>query len=162
MPNALGRRDVAGRVAARLGAPPAAGRRALDAVLAALTEALGAGHTVTLTRFGTFAVRPIGARRVRALRGAQAGQLLTVPAHRRAGFRSGTELAKAVNPPPPAPARRPRRAAPAAGTAGAAGRHDSPAAPPAALSRPGPPGEPTPATLAARSPAAPIDHPGRG
>ena len=80
MPDALGRGDVAGRVAATLGAPPPAGRRALDAVLAGLTEALGAGHPVTLTRFGTFAVRPIGARRVRALRGAQAGQLLTVPA----------------------------------------------------------------------------------
>jgi nucleoid DNA-binding protein len=63
MPEALGRGDVAGRVAAKLGSPQAAGRRALDAVLAALTEALGAGHTVTLTRFGTFAVRPIGARR---------------------------------------------------------------------------------------------------
>ena len=73
MPNALGRRDVAGRVAARLGAPQAAGRRALDAVLAALTEALGEGHTVTLTRFGTFAVRQIGARRVRAIRGAPVG-----------------------------------------------------------------------------------------
>ena len=121
MPNALGRRDVAGRVAARLGAPPAAGRRALDAVLAALTEALGEGHTVTLTRFGTFAVRQIGARRVRAIRGAPSGQLLTVPAHRRAGFRPGTELARAVNPPPPAPARRTRRAAPPAETTAAAG-----------------------------------------
>ena len=37
---------------------------------ARLTEALGAGHTVILTRFGTFAVRQIGARRVRAIRGA--------------------------------------------------------------------------------------------
>ena len=89
MPNALGRGDVAGRVAAKLGAPPAAGRRALDAVLAALTEALGAGHTVVLTRFGTFAVRPIGARRVRAIRSAPAGPLVTVPAHRRAAFRAG-------------------------------------------------------------------------
>jgi DNA-binding protein HU-beta len=123
MPNALGRRDVAGRVATKLGASPAAGRRALDAVLAALTEALGEGHTVILTRFGTFDVRPIGARRVRAIRGPQAGQLLNVPAHRRAGFRAGTELAKAVNPPPPAPARRPRRAAsPAEPTAAASGR----------------------------------------
>jgi len=121
MPNALGRRDVAGPVAARLGAPQAAGRRALDAVLAALTDALREGHTVILTRFGTFEVRQIGARRVRAIRGPQAGQLLTVPAHRRAGFRPGTELAKAVNPPPPAPARRTRRAAPPAETTAAAG-----------------------------------------
>ena len=119
MPNALGRRDVAGRVAAKLGAPPAAGRRALDAVLAALTEALGEGHTVILTRFGTFEVRLMEARRVRAIRGPRAGQPVPVPAHRRAGFRPGTELAKAVNPPPPAPARRIRRAAPPAAAAGA-------------------------------------------
>ena len=120
MPNALGRRDVAGRVAAKLGAPQAAGRRALDAVLAALTEALGAGHTVILTRFGTFDVRQMEARRVRAIRGPRMGQPVTVPAHRRAGFRPGAELAKAVNPPPPAPVQRGRRATPPAATAGAA------------------------------------------
>jgi DNA-binding protein HU-beta len=121
MPNALGRGDLAGRAAAKLGAPHADGRRALDAVLAALTDALREGHTVVLTRFGTFEVRRIGARRVRAIRGPQAGQLVTVPAHRRPGFRPGTELARAVNPPPPAPARRARRAAPPAGTTAAAG-----------------------------------------
>jgi DNA-binding protein HU-beta len=119
MPNALGRGDLAGRAAAKLGAPHADGRRALDAVLAALTDALREGHTVVLTRFGTFDVRRIGARRVRAIRGPQAGQLLTVPAHRRAGFRPGTELDRAVNPPPPAPARRTRRAAPPAAPAAA-------------------------------------------
>jgi DNA-binding protein HU-beta len=121
MPNALGRGDLAGRAAAKLGAPHDAGRRALDAVLAALTDALREGHTVVLTRFGTFAVRAIGARRVRAIRGPRAGQLVTVPAHRRPGFRPGAELARAVAAPPPPPARRPRRAAPPAETAAAAG-----------------------------------------
>ena len=120
MPNALGRGDVAGRVAAKLGAPQAAGRRALDAVLAALTEALREGHTVTLTRFGTFDVRQMEARRVRAIRGPRMGQPVTVPAHRRAGFRPGAELARAVATPPPPPARR-RRAAPPAETAAAGG-----------------------------------------
>ena len=102
MPNALGRGDVAGRVAAKLGAPPAAGRRALDAVLAALTDALREGHTVTLTRFGTFEVRQIGARRVRAIRapGGAAGDRARPPP---GGFRPGTELAKAVARPPRRP-----------------------------------------------------------
>jgi DNA-binding protein HU-beta len=89
---------------------PAAGRRALDAVLAALTEALREGHTVILTRFGTFDVRQMEARRVRAIRGPRMGQPVTVPAHRRAGFRPGAELARAVATPPPPPARRRRRA----------------------------------------------------
>jgi len=119
VPDALGRGDLAGRAAAKLGAPHAAGRRALDAVLAALTDALREGHTVVLTRFGTFDVRAIGARRVRAIRGPRAGQLVTVPAHRRPGFRPGAELARAVAPPAPAPARRPRRAAPPAEPAAA-------------------------------------------
>jgi DNA-binding protein HU-beta len=95
---------------------PAAGRRALDAVLAALTEALREGHTVILTRFGTFDVRQMEARRVRAIRGPRMGQPVTVPAHRRAGFRPGAELARAVA----TPARR-RRAAPPAETAAAGG-----------------------------------------
>src|SRR5262245_20626669 len=119
MPNALGRGDLAGRAAARLAAPHVDGRRALDAVLAALTDALREGHTVVLTRFGTFAVRPIGARRVRAIRGPRAGQLVTVPAHRRAGLRPRARVARAVAPPPPPPARRRRRTAPPAAAAAA-------------------------------------------
>jgi DNA-binding protein HU-beta len=127
MPNALGRGDLAGRVAARLAAPHVDGRRALDAVLEALTDALREGHTVVLTRFGTFDVRRIGARRVRAIRGPRAGQLVTVPAHRRPGFRPGAELSRAVAAPAPASARRPRRAAPAAGTAAASSTAAAPA-----------------------------------
>jgi nucleoid DNA-binding protein len=47
---------------------------------------------VTLTGFGTFKVRTIGARNVRAIRGKQQGQLVSVPAHQRVGFRPGSGL----------------------------------------------------------------------
>ena len=135
MPNALGRRDVAGRVAAKLDAPQAAGRRALDAVLAALTEALGEGHTVTLTRFGTFAVRrdrgAAGAGPAGRPGGAAADRARPppggVPARRRAGQgrQPAAPGARPAGPPGLAPIRDGCRR----------GWHGGAAAPPAALSR---------------------------
>src|SRR5262249_31178766 len=50
----------------------------------------------TLPGFGTFGARRIKARKGRGIRGGQAGQLVTVPAHRRPGFRAGRELQRAV------------------------------------------------------------------
>ena len=96
MAKALGKGDIIGRVASKLKSPHTEGSRALNAVLEAITEALREGNPVTLTGFGTFDVRQIRARKVRAIRGKQAGQMVTVPAHKRPGFRAGTELARAV------------------------------------------------------------------
>jgi len=96
MVKGLGKGDIAARVSARLKTSRAEGARALDAVLDTITEALKEGQSVTLTGFGTFEVRDIKARKVRALRGRQAGQLVTVPAHKRPGFRAGHELRRAV------------------------------------------------------------------
>jgi DNA-binding protein HU-beta len=96
MPQALGKGDIIGRVASKLKSPHTEGSRALNAVLESITEALREGSPVTLTGFGTFDVRQIKARKVRAIRGKQAGQMVTVPEHKRPGFRAGTELARAV------------------------------------------------------------------
>ena len=92
----LGKGDLGARVAAKLKSTQAEGARALNAVLESITEALKEGRAVTLTGFGTFNVRSIGARRVRAIRGKQAGQMMDVPARKRAGFRAGSELQRAV------------------------------------------------------------------
>src|SRR5262245_20554087 len=92
----LGKGDVAAHVATKLKGTRNDGTLALNAVLDSITEALQAGKSVTLTGFGTFEVRRIKARKVRAIRGGQAGQLVTVPAHRRPGFRAGRELQRAV------------------------------------------------------------------
>ena len=96
MAGELGKTDLAARVAAKLKGTHSEGNEALKAVLDAVTEALRDGHRVTLTGFGTFDVRKISARKVRAIRGKQQGQLVDVPAHARAGFRAGTELQRAV------------------------------------------------------------------
>ena len=92
----LGKGDMAARVATQLNGTRTEGEKALNAVLTSISEALRQGRNVTLTGFGTFEVRQIKARKVRAIRGRQAGQMLTVPAHKRPGFRAGSELQRAV------------------------------------------------------------------
>jgi DNA-binding protein HU-beta len=92
----LGKTDVAARVATKLQGTQAEGGRALNAVLESISDALHRGSSVTLTGFGTFEVRRIKARKVRAIRGRQAGQMVAVPAHKRAGFRAGTDLTRSV------------------------------------------------------------------
>ena len=92
----LGKGDISARVAAKLKSTHADGARALNAVLEAITEGLKERRGVTLTGFGTFDIRDIKARRVRAIRGRQAGQMMTVPARKRPGFRAGSELQRAV------------------------------------------------------------------
>ena len=88
--------DLAGRVAAKLGGPRSQGDAALNAVLDSVREALASGDRVVLTGFGAFESRQVKERQVRAIRGRQAGQRVTVPAHKRVGFTPGSDLASAV------------------------------------------------------------------
>jgi nucleoid DNA-binding protein len=96
MAKSLGKGDIAAHVATKLKGTHAEGSAALNAVLETLTDALKEGSTVTLTGFGTFEVRAIRARQVRAIRGPRAGQMVAVPEHKRPPFRAGTDLARAV------------------------------------------------------------------
>ena len=68
----------------------------MNAVLSSVQEALANGDRVVLTGFGSFSVREVKPRRVRPIRGGQAGSLITVPAHKRVGFTAGAELTKAA------------------------------------------------------------------
>ncbi len=92
----LRKNDLTARVATRLGGSRAQGEAALNAVLVSIQEALAKGDRVVLTGFGSFEVRQVKARRVKPIRGGQAGQLITVPEHRRVGFTAGAELNKAA------------------------------------------------------------------
>ena len=91
---------MSARVAGKLGGSKAQGEAALNAALNAVLDsiqaALSGGNRVVLTGFGSFEVRQVRARRVRPIRGGQAGSLITVPAHRRVGFTAGAELSKAA------------------------------------------------------------------
>jgi DNA-binding protein HU-beta len=88
--------DVSVSVAAKLGGSKSQGEAALKAVLDSIQDSLTAGNRVVLTGFGSFDVRQVKARRVRPIRGGQAGTLVTVPAHKRVGFTAGAELTKAA------------------------------------------------------------------
>ena len=90
----LRKRDVAATVAAKLGGSRVQGEAALNAVLDSIQEGLTGGDKVVLTGFGSFDVRNVKARTIRAIRGAQAGNLIAVPAHKRVGFKAGTKLAR--------------------------------------------------------------------
>ncbi len=92
----LRKSDMSGRVAAKLGGPKSQGEAALKAVLDSIQDSLSSGDRVVLTGFGSFEVRKVKARKVRPIRGGQAGTLITVPAHSRVGFTAGAELSKAA------------------------------------------------------------------
>ena len=87
---------MASRVAGKLDGSRAQGEAALNAVLESIQEAISGNNRVVLTGFGSFEVRNVKARRVRPIRGGQAGNLITVPAHKRVGFTAGAELSKAA------------------------------------------------------------------
>ena len=92
----LRKSDLSGTIASKLGGSRAQGESALKAVLDSVQEALGRGDRVVLTGFGSFEIRQVKARKVRPIRGGQAGNLITVPAHKRVGFTAGAELSKAA------------------------------------------------------------------
>lgn len=93
----LRKSDLSARVAAKMGSSKAQGEAALNAVLDSIQESLAGGNRVVLTGFGSFEVRTVKARKVRPIRGGQAGSLITVPAHKRVGFTAGAELNQAAH-----------------------------------------------------------------
>ena len=88
---------MAARVSANMGKSQVEGEAALNAVLSAIQDALKDGNRVVLTGFGTFEMRDVKARKVRPIRGGNAGELIEVPAHKRVGFSAGSELNKIAN-----------------------------------------------------------------
>ena len=90
----LRKSDIASQVATKLGGSRVQGEVALNAVLDSVREALADGDRVVLTGFGSFEVRQVKERRVRPIRGG--GSTIIVPAHKRVGFTSGADLAKAA------------------------------------------------------------------
>ncbi len=88
--------DLSAKVAEKTGTTKAQSESALRAVLDSIREELAAGNRVVVTGFGTFEVREVKARKIKLINGAKAGELVTVPKHKRVGFRAGTELAVAA------------------------------------------------------------------
>ncbi|MBK9657973.1 MAG: HU family DNA-binding protein [Rhodanobacteraceae bacterium] len=86
--------DVVNAVADAADLSKADAGRALDAFINVVTKALQAGDSVTLTGFGTFAVRKRAARQGR---NPQTGATIKIKASKNPGFKAGKALKDAVN-----------------------------------------------------------------
>lgn len=75
----LNKTALAAHVAAALGVTVDEGHRAVDAVLNTITRAVAAGHSVTVTNFGSWHAVD---RPERTARNPQTGESVTVPARR--------------------------------------------------------------------------------
>ena len=82
------------QIAKRSGLSLAGSRRALDAVLASVSEALSEGDRVQLVGFGTFKITE---RNSREGRNPKTGEVIQIPASKTPSFTAGAELKKAVN-----------------------------------------------------------------
>ncbi len=86
--------DVVNAVADAADLSKADAGRALDALINVVTKALKSGDSVTLTGFGTFAVRTRAARQGR---NPQTGETIKIKASKNPGFKAGKALKDAVN-----------------------------------------------------------------
>ncbi len=83
------------KIAAGADISKAAAGRALDAIIASVTESLKEGDDVALVGFGTFAVKERAAARTG--RNPQTGKEITIAAAKVPSFRAGKALKDAVN-----------------------------------------------------------------
>ncbi|HGM5600761.1 TPA: nucleoid-associated protein HU-beta [Serratia marcescens] len=82
------------KIAAGADISKAAAGRALDAVIASVTDSLKAGDDVALVGFGSFTVRE---RSARTGRNSQTGKEIKIAAAKVPAFRAGKALKDAVN-----------------------------------------------------------------
>lgn len=86
--------DLVDAVAAEAGLSKADATRAVESLLAAITQALKAGKQVSLVGFGTFTVKK---RAARTGRNPRTGEAIEIRASKVPGFRAGKALKDAVN-----------------------------------------------------------------
>lgn len=89
----MNKSELIDAIAADADIPKATAAKALDGVIASVTDALKKGDTVTLVGFGTFYV---GERAERSGRNPKTGQPIKIPAARSPKFRAGKALKDAL------------------------------------------------------------------
>ncbi len=90
----MNKRELTDAVAAAADLGKADAARAVDAVLGAVSSALGQGDSVSLVGFGTFSVKHRAARQGRNPR---TGETILIAATSVPGFKAGRALRDAVN-----------------------------------------------------------------
>jgi DNA-binding protein HU-beta len=91
---AIGKAELQQQVAEQANLNKAQAGRAVDAVLAAISDALARGEEVRLTGFGNFVVTQTAARTGRNPR---TKETINIPAGKRPAFRPGSRLKAAVS-----------------------------------------------------------------
>jgi DNA-binding protein HU-beta len=90
----MNKNDLIDAVAERTSLAKSDAARAVEAVLGAVTESLQKGDAVTLSGFGTFAVKT---RAARTGRNPRTGEAIQISASKVPGFKAGKGLKDAVN-----------------------------------------------------------------
>ncbi len=90
----MNKTDLAKKMAESAGISQASAKKALDAALAAIKDALVAGDKVALIGFGTFSVNE---RPAREGINPATKQKITIAAKKVAKFKAGAEIANAIN-----------------------------------------------------------------
>lgn len=89
----MNKNELVNAIAEKAGLTKADAKSALDATVAAVTEALGKGEKVSLVGFGTFAVIEKGERQGVNPR---TGESIKIAARKTVKFKQGSELTEAV------------------------------------------------------------------
>ncbi len=89
----MNKTELVEAVAASADLSKAAATRAVDGVMAAITEALKKGDSVSLVGFGSFSVRE---RAARSGRNPQTGEKIEIKASRQPVFKAGKALKDAI------------------------------------------------------------------
>lgn len=89
----MNKAELIDAIASQGGLSKAQAGQALDATLAAISNALKAGDTVTLVGFGTFSVKE---RAARSGRNPKTGETIKIDATKVPGFKAGKGLKDAV------------------------------------------------------------------
>ncbi|MFO1393492.1 MAG: HU family DNA-binding protein [Steroidobacteraceae bacterium] len=91
---AMNKNELVEAVSDRTGLARSDAAQAVEAVLAAVTEALRAGDTVALSGFGSFVAKT---RAARTGRNPRTGEAIAIPASRAPAFKAGKALKDALN-----------------------------------------------------------------
>ena len=89
----MNKSELVAAIAEKSGLTKADSKKALDGVIAAVTETLKAGDKVALVGFGTFSTT---VREARKGINPSTGKTIEIPAKRIAKFKAGAELADAI------------------------------------------------------------------
>ena len=92
MVTTLRKGDISARMAKKMGATKTHTDAALNALIESIQEAMMKKQKVTITGFGSFEVKDVKARKMRAIGGKSVGKMISVPKHRRVKFSAGTHL----------------------------------------------------------------------